>query len=36
VVYPADGGKPVVLPQVLTPNIVISALDKATAGAKKT
>lgn len=36
VVYPADGGKPVVLPQVLTPNIVISALDKATVGAKKT
>lgn len=36
VVYPADGGKPVVLPQVLTPNIVISALDRATVGAKKT
>lgn len=28
-VYPADGGKPVVLPQVLTPKIVINALDKA-------
>lgn len=30
VVYPADGGKPEVLPQVLTPGIVISALNKAT------
>lgn len=30
VVYPADGGKPEVLPQVLTPGIVISALDQAT------
>jgi thiol:disulfide interchange protein DsbD len=35
VVYPADGGKPVVLPQVLTPNIVISALDRATEHGKK-
>ncbi|MEI2264497.1 protein-disulfide reductase DsbD family protein [Erwinia sp. CGal63] len=35
VVYPADGGKPVVLPQVLTPNIVISALDRATENGKK-
>ncbi|WP_380178389.1 protein-disulfide reductase DsbD family protein [Kalamiella sp. sgz302252] len=35
VVYPADGGKPVVLPQVLTPNIVISALDHATETGKK-
>ncbi|MBT8497850.1 cytochrome C biogenesis protein [Pantoea agglomerans] len=30
VVYPADGGKPEVLPQVLTPGIVISALNQAT------
>lgn len=29
VVYPADGGKPQVLPQVLTPAIVINALDQA-------
>ncbi len=29
VVYPADGGKPVVLPQVLTPGIVITALQQA-------
>ncbi|MBK5013170.1 protein-disulfide reductase DsbD [Pantoea sp. S62] len=36
VVYPADGGKPVVLPQVLTPGIVISALDQATGKGKKT
>jgi len=36
VVYPADGGKPVVLPQVLTPGIVISALDQATEKVKKT
>ena len=36
VVYPADGGKPEVLPQVLTPGIVISALDKATEKGKKT
>jgi len=36
VVYPADGGKPVVLPQVLTPGIVISALDQATQKGKKT
>ena len=35
VVYPADGGKPVVLPQVLTPGIVIAALDKAAEGEKK-
>ncbi|UWS34106.1 protein-disulfide reductase DsbD family protein [Erwinia pyrifoliae] len=35
VVYPADGGKPVVLPQVLTPRIVISALEHAAAGGKK-
>ncbi|WP_297202080.1 thioredoxin family protein [uncultured Pluralibacter sp.] len=28
-VYPADGGKPQVLPQVLTPAIVVNALDKA-------
>lgn len=28
-VYPADGGKPVVLPQVLTPQIVTQALKKA-------
>ncbi|KGD71383.1 protein-disulfide reductase DsbD family protein [Pantoea vagans] len=36
VVYPADGSKPVVLPQVLTPGIVISALDQATEKGKKT
>ncbi|CCG86038.1 protein-disulfide reductase DsbD family protein [Erwinia piriflorinigrans] len=36
VVYPANGGKPVVLPQVLTPQIVISALDRATVKGKKT
>lgn len=36
VVYPADGGKPVVLPQVLTPGIVISALDQAMEKGKKT
>lgn len=30
VVYPANGGKPTVLPQVLTPQIVIAALDRAT------
>ena len=36
VVYPADGGKPVVLPQVLTPGIVISALNQATEKGKKT
>jgi thiol:disulfide interchange protein DsbD len=36
VVYPADGGKPVVLPQVLTPGVVISALDKASEPEKKT
>ncbi len=36
VVYPADGGKPLVLPQVLTPGIVISALDKASEPEKKT
>ncbi|PEI06116.1 cytochrome C biogenesis protein [Pantoea agglomerans] len=36
VVYPADGGKPVVLPQVLTPGIVISALDQATEKGTKT
>ncbi|MEZ3501435.1 protein-disulfide reductase DsbD family protein [Pantoea sp. KPR_PJ] len=35
VVYPADGGKPVVLPQVLTPRIVISALEHAAEGSKK-
>jgi len=32
-VYPADGGKPVVLPQVLTPQIVTQALQKAAHGA---
>lgn len=32
-VYPADGGKPVVLPQVLTPQIVTQALQKAANGA---
>ena len=31
-VYPADGGKPVVLPQVLTPQIVTQALQKAANG----
>jgi len=36
VVYPADGGKPVVLPQVLTPGIVISALNQATEKGNKT
>lgn len=36
VVYPANGGKPVVLPQVLTPRIVISALEQATEQGKKT
>jgi len=36
VVYPANGGKPVVLPQVLTPRIVISALEQATEKGKKT
>ncbi|PIJ50335.1 cytochrome C biogenesis protein [Erwinia sp. OLTSP20] len=35
VVYPANGGKPLVLPQVLTPDTVISALDKASAAGKK-
>ncbi|WP_147197909.1 protein-disulfide reductase DsbD [Pantoea sp. CCBC3-3-1] len=35
VVYPADGGKPVVLPQVLTPRIVISALEHAAVSDKK-
>lgn len=35
VVYPADGGKPVVLPQVLTPRIVISALEQAADGGSK-
>ena len=35
VVYPADGGKPVVLPQVLTPRIVISALEQASVSEKK-
>lgn len=29
VVYPADGGAPVLLPQLLTPEIVVSALEKA-------
>lgn len=29
VVYPADGSAPKVLPQVLTPSIVVSALDQA-------
>ncbi|RPE01221.1 cytochrome C biogenesis protein [Candidatus Pantoea deserta] len=36
VVYPADGGKPVVLPQVLTPRIVITALEQAAGHEKKT
>lgn len=36
VVYPANGGKPVVLPQVLTPRIVISALEQATEKGNKT
>ncbi|WP_241576509.1 protein-disulfide reductase DsbD family protein [Rosenbergiella collisarenosi] len=31
-IYPADGGKPVVLPQVLTPQIVTKALQKAANG----
>ncbi|WP_168394469.1 protein-disulfide reductase DsbD family protein [Erwinia amylovora] len=35
VVYPADGSKPVVLPQVLTPRIVVSALARAAASGKK-
>ncbi|HHG8774597.1 TPA: protein-disulfide reductase DsbD family protein [Raoultella planticola] len=30
VVYPADGGPPKVLPQVLTPGIVVDALNQAT------
>lgn len=29
VVYPADGGEPKVLPQVLTPSIVVNALNQA-------
>jgi thiol:disulfide interchange protein DsbD len=29
VVYPADGSEPKVLPQVLTPSIVVNALDRA-------
>lgn len=29
VVYPADGGAPVLLPQLLSPGIVVSALEKA-------
>ncbi len=29
VVYPAHGGKPVILPQLLTPGIVVDALDAA-------
>jgi thiol:disulfide interchange protein DsbD len=29
VVYPADGGAPKVLPQVLTPAIVVDALNQA-------
>ncbi len=29
VVYPADGGAPVVLPQLLSPGLVVSALDQA-------
>lgn len=29
VVYPADGGAPVLLPQLLTPALVVSALEKA-------
>ena len=29
VVYPADGSAPKVLPQVLTPSIVVNALDQA-------
>jgi len=28
-VYPADGGPPKVLPQVLTPSIVVNALNQA-------
>ena len=31
VVYPADGGAPVLLPQLLSPDIVVSALKKASA-----
>ncbi|WP_437615706.1 protein-disulfide reductase DsbD family protein [Erwinia sp. V71] len=34
VVYPADGSEPKILPQVLTPSIVINALNEA--GGKKT
>jgi thiol:disulfide interchange protein DsbD len=30
VVYPADGGPPKVLPQILTPGIVVNALNQAT------
>lgn len=30
VVYPADGGAPTLLPQLLSPDIVVSALEKAT------
>lgn len=30
VVYPADGGPPKVLPQLLTPGIVVNALNQAT------
>ncbi len=30
VVYPADGGPPKVLPQLLTPGIVVNALNRAT------
>jgi len=29
VVYPADGGEPVLLPQLLSPEMVVSALEKA-------
>ena len=28
-VYPADGGEPVILPQLLSPDIVIAALNQA-------
>lgn len=35
VVYPANGGKPEVLPQVLTPQVVITALNHAVSAAKK-
>ena len=34
VVYPANGGKPAVLPQVLTPRIVIAALEQAAVSGK--